>query len=120
MPYNDIDELAELVGDHGVLQTTLGELRSALGYDRLGKYVLGQIADELEGHNLGYFPITTLEDNGEPRQHHELRVYKRSSEHGKVIRAVTHPSPGGDQLLRSAVGASSEAVLDKIRALVCE
>ena len=120
MAYKNMDELAQTVEDQVIVQTSLGELRSALGYDRLGRYVLGQIAEELDGHNLGYFPIVNLEDNPEPRQYHEVRVYKRTGEVGKVIRAVTHPNPGGDQLLKASGGASAEMVLDKIRALVCE
>lgn len=119
MSFDNMQELAEEVEDQIVLVTTLGELRTALGYDRLGRYVLGQIRDELDSHNLGYFPTGVLETNDEPRQYQEVRVYKRNSDAGKVIRAVTHPSPVGDQLLAASVGSSADSTLDKIRALVC-
>lgn len=118
--YKDFEELASTVDDKVVVQTTLGELRSSLGYDRLGRYVLGQIIEELEGRNLGYFPLAVLESNDEPRQAHEVRVYKRNSEAGKIIRAVTHPTPGGDQFLVQSVGSDAETRLAKVRALVCE
>ena len=118
MSYSSIEELTDLADSEVIVATTLGELRSALKYDRLGRYVLDQIRDKLDGNNLGYFPTAVIEDNSEPRQHVEVRVFKRNSEVGKVIRAITHPSSKGDRIL-ATFDVVAQSTLDKIRALVC-
>lgn len=117
--YASITELSDLVDAEVIVVTTLGELRTAIGYDRLGVVVLGIIEDQLEGAGLGYFPPTLLKpENREPRQHQELRVYRKGNGVGRVIDAVLKPSLSGDSRLRQSDGNDSETV-QKIRALVC-
>lgn len=120
MKYSDMSELASQIDEALLVQTTLGELRTALGYDRLGRYVLNQIKDKLEEKNLGYFPLWVLDDNDEPRQHHTLRIYRRTSSVGKAVRAVTHPSQDGDKHLISVLSRDDAATIAQIKALVCD
>lgn len=63
----------------GLLRATLGELREELGYRRLGKYVLEEVADRLTEEELGWFPAWRLSprENAEPRKEQELWVFAR-------------------------------------------
>jgi hypothetical protein len=51
------------------------------------------MASILEGEGLGYFSLETIEDNPEPRQGQEVRIYRRGKSIGKFIQAVTNPTP---------------------------
>lgn len=78
----------------GLLRVSLGTLRKELGRDRLGKWILGEIADELKKQQMGYFPADTLDPNRntEPRQHQTIWVYVRdNSTRARVIDAILHP-----------------------------
>ena len=120
LSFKDLTELGRMVDEEQVVPVTLGDLRKAepLGFDRLGKYVLDQIASALEGEGLGYFPVEAIENNSEPRQWQEVRVYRRGTGIGKLIQAVTNPSPSGDKVLREASTQDSD-LIKQIRALVC-
>jgi hypothetical protein len=63
----------------GMLRTILGELRESLGYKRLGKYVLEEMAESLTLDGLGWLPAwrLSLKQNDEPRQDQELWVFVR-------------------------------------------
>lgn len=114
-PFN---KLGQRVDDEAIVVVTLGELRDSLGYGRLGRYVLDEIASKLEGEGLGYFPLDALDDNAEPRGGQEVRLYRRGKGIGKVIQAVTNPTEGGDRVLCQNIGEASETI-EKIRSLVC-
>ena len=118
MAISNLTDLGEMVDDETIVIVTLGELRKTIGYERLGKYVLDEIASSLEGEGLGYFPLETVLDNPEPRQYQEVRVYRRGKGIGKVIQAVTNPTPAGDRILRENSGEGTE-LIQQIRALVC-
>src|SRR5690348_8082561 len=118
MGINDLEELGKLVDDDVIVVATLGELRKAIGYDRLGRYVLDELSSRLEGEGLGYFPLEVIDANPEPRQQQEVRVYRRGKGVGKVIQAITNPTPAGDRLLRENTGDGAD-VIQQIRALVC-
>ncbi|MEU9076286.1 hypothetical protein ACFYUY_29275 [Kitasatospora sp. NPDC004745] len=78
----------------GLLRVTLGELRAEVGYRRLGKYVLEELADRLAEEGLGWFPAWRLSptENGEPRKDHEVWVFVRDGGlRCQVIDAVQAP-----------------------------
>lgn len=118
MAIKDISALGKQVDQETVVVLTLGDLRKAIGYERLGKYVLDEISSSLEGEGLGYFPLDVIQANPEPRQWHEVRVYRRGKGIGKVIQAVTDPTPAGDRMLRENSGQGME-LIQQVRALVC-
>jgi len=102
----------------GSVVVTLGDLRKMIGYDRLGRFVLDELASLLESEGLGYFPLDNIDANPEPRQGQEVRIYRRGKSMGKVIQAVTNPTPAGDRMLRTNSSDSTE-LIQQIRALVC-
>ena len=57
MPIKNISELGNMVDQKTIVVVTLGELRKAIGYERLGKYVLDEISSSLEGDGLGTFRL---------------------------------------------------------------
>ncbi|GAB3261421.1 hypothetical protein [Nocardioides dilutus] len=116
--YKDLTDLGEQVDQDTIVVTTLGDLRKAIGYDRLGKYVLDEVASGLEGEGLGCFPVEILKNNPEPRQWQEVRIYRRGKGVGRLIEAVTAPTVAGDRLLREDAGEGAD-VVRQIRALVC-
>lgn len=63
----------------GLARTSLGELRRELGYGRLGRHVLAEIAESLTTEGLGWFPAWRLspKENDEPHKDQELWVYVR-------------------------------------------
>ncbi|WP_329611566.1 hypothetical protein [Kitasatospora herbaricolor] len=54
-------------------------MREELGYGRLGRYVLEEMAESLTVEGLGWFPAWRLspKENDEPRKDQELWVYVR-------------------------------------------
>lgn len=118
MAIKNLAALGKTVDDETVVVVTLGDLRKAIGYDRLGKYVLDELASSLEGEGLGYFPLDMIDANPEPRQWQEVRVYRRGKGIGRVIQAITNPTPAGDRVLRENSGDGAD-VIKQIRALVC-
>ncbi|MFE1312420.1 hypothetical protein [Streptomyces sp. NPDC058755] len=91
----DVDSLAAHVSSEGgLIETTLGALREDLGYKKLGRWVLEEVAEYLTNQKLGFFPIWKLrpEANTEPRKEQRLWVYALDdSTRAQVITAVLHP-----------------------------
>jgi hypothetical protein len=112
----------------GLTAANLLELRTALGFGRLGKWVLVEIANALKAKKVGYFPTWVLapEINEEPRQHQEVWLYLRNdSPTARVIDAVVEPQ--NHDVVRSTLVAvrldnepdlSAEQKLERIRAIV--
>lgn len=113
-------DLSTAVDDAGGVQAvTLGTLRDAVSGERLGKYVMQRIKSELAAHGLGYFPRDVLDGDRAPRQHHEVRVYRKGSgTAAKAIEAVLDPSSNGDKTL-TELNTDDSDILDKVRELVC-
>ncbi|WP_152970075.1 hypothetical protein [Frigoribacterium sp. RIT-PI-h] len=90
----------------GFVRMSLGELREVVGAKRLGRFVLVEIGEWLEANELGFFPVSVLLDNSEPRQSQEIRVFDRTSKApvAAVVDAVQFPTPKGDRLLREIDG----------------
>src|SRR4029077_15971729 len=89
----------------GVLTVSAGALRDALGKGRLGRHVRTEITRRLEELGLDY------RCDGQPdREWKNVRVYRRGSRAGEVIRAVLEqePKPEDDELLRAGEGDGGE------------
>ena len=114
-------KLSDDVGNNGDIKVVnLGELRSELGYDRLGRAVLATIANELESVGLGYFPKSVIDENDYPRMTDTLRVFRKGSALGQIAQGVLSPTIKGDDVLRQAAAGDTGEILKKIRLLVCE
>lgn len=117
--HSSTDDLFSDVAEAGIVTTTLGDLRQRIAnVDRLGKHVLALIRQRLDANGIGYFPKDVLTAES-PRQHHEVRLYVRDSEIGRVVEAVLNPSLTGDCILKekalSAPGRSSAVDLEIVR-----
>lgn len=78
----------------GIVKINLGQLRDELGHARIGKKVLGLMAEHLSENNLGVMPawLMDAESNPEPRQWQEVWVYERDgSAKSAVLDAVSDP-----------------------------
>jgi hypothetical protein len=120
--YSGMKDVADATRENGdLMEVTLGDLREALGYGRLGVRVLLEIGRELNEVGLGYFPADVLHANGIPRYGDTLRVYTRSSPLAALVEAVTDPTDTGDEKLREAAssgGSTALATLTRIRELL--
>lgn len=115
MSYRDMDDLKEKVEKNGNLMTvTMGDLRDTLGYGKLGIHVRKEIAQQLKGKGLGYYPGELPVD-----QWGKVRIYKRGTTADELIHAVLDPTDEGDDFLREVLSGEAEDILKKIRALVC-
>jgi hypothetical protein len=114
--FSSLEELSDLVNrQQGVATVEMERLRDAYGVRRLGIHVRTAISNRLKGFGLGHFPQEL------PLYQWQLvRVYKLGSPVAELIQAVLEPSPGHDEKLRRAAGGDAEAILQKIRELVCE
>lgn len=117
----NMTELADRCADNGgVLAVTLGDLRDAVGADRLGRMVMNRITAELDANGLGHFPLDVLKENDQPRQWHEVRIYRKgNSATARAIQAVLHPNPRRDQFLGELGDNGAAQTLDRVRELVC-
>lgn len=121
MGYTDISELKTEVGQVGLVVASLQDLREMLDYKKLGPRVLAEISTTLAGVGLGYFPRATIDDNEQPRQWEEVRIYAKSSAVGKVVEAVLEPGDANDTFLlevANADDAKAAEILDQIRTLI--
>lgn len=104
------DRLLKKLDDaNGFTTVTLRELKEVMNVGRLGKNVLADITRWLNRSGVGYFPQWVLEQNPEPRQDHELRIYRndRASGLAALVSAVLDPSSDGDKTLAGLTGDSS-------------
>ena len=113
----------------GLIEAELGELREELGYKKLGKWVLAEVAESLKKARLGYFPLDRLDpvQNTEPRQWQTIWIYERDNDlRAQVIDAVLNPDEHDVRaVLAGLVAGRTEALtaeqkLDRIRALAAE
>lgn len=113
-------ELADWVDEQGgVGPVTLGELRDAVEAEKLGKWVMQRIVQELAAYGLGYFPREALDSNPTPRQHQEVRLYRKGSNAAaRAIEAVLDPSATGDSFLADLGSNNAQDLLARVRELV--
>lgn len=115
-----MSELASLVASEKLVVVSLEELRDVLGYKKLGKHVLAEIARELSGKGLGYFPRGAIDENLEPRKTSTVRVFAKDSKVGRAISAVLEPSDTNDTFLIELTDESDDSaeMLDAIPRIV--
>lgn len=85
---------AECKSQGGLMEIELERLRNVLGKKKLGKWVLGDIAETLSTSDLGYFPEWVLDPdrNTEIRQWQKVWIYRRDGGlRARVIDAVLRP-----------------------------
>ncbi|MEU1752480.1 hypothetical protein ABZ436_07480 [Micromonospora matsumotoense] len=113
--------------DGGITEATLGELRAELGYRKLGRWVLEEIANTLRATGLGFFPPQRLDAalNTEPRQWQTVWIYDRDGgPRARVIDAVLQPDDCdvrgelGVIGTNNAAGLTAQQKLDRIRDIV--
>lgn len=116
-----VQDLGQWVDEQGgVGLVTLGELRDAVEAEKLGKLVMRRISQELASHGLGYFPREVVDANEVPRQHQQVRLYRKgSSAAARAIEAVLNPSEVGDRFLAELGADDAQATLARVRELVC-
>ena len=114
-PFDNFDELSKKVDSSGgVVTTTMGNLRDAAGYGKLGVHVVKQISQTLAGKGLGHYPDSLVAD-----QRELIRVYRLGSQIAELIEAVLDPSEANDQVLRDRAGGEDARILGAVRRLVC-
>ncbi|MEE2033983.1 ubiquitin family protein [Rhodococcus chondri] len=121
MDYSDASDLKRAVDQLGLVVVSLQELREMLEYKKLGPRVLAEVSTTLSGVGLGYFPRAVIDDNPQPRQWEEVRIYAKTSAVGKVIDAVLEPGEANDTFLvevANADDARAAEILDQIRTLI--
>jgi hypothetical protein len=113
-------ELGDWVDEQGgVGAVTLGELRDAVESEKLGKLVMQRITQELAAHGLGYFPRGLLDANPTPRQHQQVRLYRKGSNAAaRAIEAVLDPSEVGDAFLSELGNNNAQDLLARVRELL--
>ena len=113
--------------DGGLTEATLGELRDELGYRKLGRWVLAEIAETLKATGLGFFPSHRLnaELNTEPRQWQTVWIYARDGgSRARVIDAVLQPDDCDVRAELDVIGTKNLAALtpqqrlDRIKEIV--
>lgn len=110
----------------GLIEVSLGDLREELGYKKLGKWVLVEVAEALGRDKLGYFPESMLDPqhNTAPRQAQRVWIYENDGgARARIINAVLHPDQRDvraalDALADHDEALTSEQKLDRIRDLV--
>lgn len=114
--FEDYEVLRKQVeADGGLLTTTMETLRELHGAGRLGKHVRDAISGELAAHGMGHLP-----EELPAYQEMAVRTFRLGTPIADLVNAVTHPSAGGDQVLRQMGAAQGQDILRKIRELVCE
>lgn len=113
------DELkADVERNNNVLTVTMESLRNAVGADRLGVNVIGQIRAALAGMGLGHVPQELP-----PYQHQQVRLYKKGTDVGDLIDTVLTTGQQNDQRLADRFanqGQDYADIVQRIRELVSE
>lgn len=99
----------------GIVAKQMYDLRTSLGWGRLGSGVIVQIHDQLAGKGLGHAPDPLPLDQGSM-----ILIYRLGSEVAKLVQAVQRPSNRGADDLRAAATRGGAEVLAQIKALVCD
>lgn len=104
----------------GLAVATLGELREAIGLQRLGPYVLKDVSDTLKREGLDFFPRDTIENNPAPRQWEAVRIVEidPNSPIYKAMKAIEVPAPDGDVFLISLATQSAAADAARLQSRV--
>ena len=115
--YESLGDIAEHIeSEGGILTLAMWQVRDAYGAARLGVNVRASISDALTNLGLDHYPRRDLPDS----QGSYVRLVKRGSAVGKLIRAAREVDPESDQMLRDAAAGESQALLRRVRELICD
>ncbi|MEW6048431.1 MAG: hypothetical protein AB1609_18465 [Bacillota bacterium] len=95
----ELDGIAQRVREHrGLLSVTMGELRDAAGFGKLGSNVVQRISQELANRGIRHFPrhLPTY-------QWEVVRLYESDSVAARLIKAAVTPGREEDEVLRKAL-----------------
>lgn len=112
--YNDVANKVDENG--GVISIKMEVLKRVHEVDRLGRIVRENISEKLNGRGLGHYPKRSLPSS----QDDYVRIYRRSTEIGKLVEAVTDPGEPGDETIRKMVDSDAEQTIERIQELVCD
>lgn len=116
----DMAQIRETLESYGgITNFPMWELRDAVGYGKLGRHVVVEIANRLDKAGIGHLP-----DGAElPRdQNSEARLYLKDHKVGTIVRSVLQASEDNDEHLRDLANtetADATEVLEQVRAIVC-
>ena len=114
--FSTFDDLATIVDDNAGLTTvSMYDLREAYGVKRLGRIVLDQMSQRLEGQGLGHVPKDLPSDQSE-----EVRVFRLGSPVAQLIQAAFNPGDQFDSNIRDAINNTDSSRIDRIRELLEE
>jgi hypothetical protein len=105
----------EIDENGGVLSTPMWRIRNAYGAERLGVNVCSNISEELELMGIAHIPLRLPAD-----QNALVRVYRKKSATGRLIRAGQKIGEEYDRQLREAAAGEAQSILRQIRELVCD
>ncbi|MCH8089343.1 MAG: hypothetical protein IH955_04955 [Chloroflexi bacterium] len=110
--YRNLDEVKEAVETSGdVLTVEMGQLRDAVGYEKLGIYVIREIEKGLEELGIGYDP-----EELPGYQEGEVRLYRRGTLAAAIIKAVY--TLGRDSDHQIGYAAFAQATYEQIKTLI--
>lgn len=118
MDYKNMQEIANAIPEESLLVVSLGQLRQAAGYERLGRGVLDELSTQLRGQGVDYFPASTVDDNPQPRATDEIRLVRIADQIGKIVKAVQEPTEAGDEILKNVSSNEAASILQKVKLLV--
>ena len=108
------DLRSAVVGNGGLYQTEMCQLKTIHGAGRLGVHVRDAISRELASHGMGHLPSELPSYQEEP-----VRLYLLGSPIADVVSAVMRPSDSGDETLRALSDSQAQELLRQVRELVC-
>ena len=107
MASSKIDELLNDVRARGGIHSVqMKELRDAFEYKKTGSNVIQVIHDELLKRGFGHVPAELPLFQGE-----WVRIYEFGTKYGKLVNAAINPDPSFEDLIRSAIEATTEGVV---------
>lgn len=114
--FEDFDDISDHVKQNeDVVSLTMGQLRDAVGADKLGIHVRKQITSELHKRGLAAAPAELA-----TYQHENVLIYRSGTKVAKLVDAVINPSTKAAGFVRDLVKTNDSAILEKVRALVCD
>ena len=115
--FKNMDDLKSQLEDKfgGVVTVPMWKIRDAYGAERLGVNVTANIMEELEGRGIGHLPKNLPRD-----QWADARVYLKNSAVGRVIKASLEIDADQDAILRRLTNEKADALLKRVRELVCD
>lgn len=112
-----LEDIAKRVEQEGDIVTLpMWKVRDAYGAGRLGVNVRAGISDALSNLGLDHYPRRELPAD----QMANVRLVKRGSPVGKLLRAAREITPDSDRLLRESAAGEAQRLLTRVREIICD